>query len=100
MNTLISRNTRRIAAATLLLSVLAASAPASARPTDPGWFGPPEVKDRPGCGAVWTPARHGPAIAGPKAVWVVRRELAPCPPSGERPVLRYAGPRGTVPIRE
>lgn len=71
---------------------------AHARPTDPPWpavtpSGPPT------CGKLWKAANHGPGT-GAKAIYVVDRELAPCPREKAEKPTGYGGPRNTIPLRK
>jgi hypothetical protein len=102
MNTLFPRSARRLPAVIFAIATtFLFLGEAHARPADPTWFGPPKVKPLPpqACGPVWGPAGYGPASTGPKAIWVIERDLGPCPKT-ERPVTRYVGPRNTIPVRD
>ena len=92
-----NRKNRNIA-----LAIVAGFAFAQSAAATPEFYGPrntiprvPYVQPKtPSCGLVLEESR----TAGPRPRYVVVKDLGPCPK--EKQPIRWAGPRGTIPIYE
>ena len=100
MNIYITDALRHLSWKTLVVALLygvAFQAHAQARPADPTWIGPPTLRaDDPPTdtdGRIWRYVPIGPRGTFRPGVRIVAKPSAP-----PREVVRYVGPRGTVPV--
>lgn len=98
MNTDIAAVFGRLSWRTLLVALLfgvGLQAQAQARPADPTWIGPPTIRadDPPTDTRIWRYVPIGPRGTYKPYVRVIAKPSAP-----PREVVRWAGPRGTVPV--